>query len=535
MKILELSLPNYKNLRGFAIKFDSRSSTAVLVGKNGVGKSNLIEAIVRIFRDLDAGPGRSRTDFPYAIEYSIRGRTVRITHDPAAVRSHTTVWIDGQKATLRTLTAHPSRSLLPDTVFAYYSGPSNRLESIFDAPLAEFRDAMIRQDASARQRLIYGRLIHSQFVLLSFLAERSIDDFPFLQRELGIEAVESVLFVMKQPYWASRKQGPARKSEFWGAAGVVRNFLSKLYDSALAPLLLEQRTPFGIRQTKTLEHLYLFLSTQEALAGFAERLSSGGSAPRARELFTTLESAFVSDLISDVRVQLRKRNVDGTVTFAELSEGEQQLLMVLGLLRFTKEEESLFLLDEPDTHLNPAWSLRFLDLIEEAVGDRGESQLLMASHDPVAISLLRKEQVRQLAVGEDGRIAAFQPDEDPVRLGVGGVLLSELFGFRSVLAPEMTKLLERRDRLRLNRGRLSEAELLELAELEESLRQVDFSALHPDPLYARFLREVMSQEDAELAASPVLSREEVLDQKRLTEQVVREIRAEEEAGDLDLP
>jgi len=35
------------------------------------------------------------------------------------------------------------------------------------------------------------------------------------------------------------------------------------------------------------------------------------------------------------------------------SEGEQQLLLVLGLLKFTAEEEALFLLDEPDTHLNP--------------------------------------------------------------------------------------------------------------------------------------------------------------------------------------
>jgi hypothetical protein len=34
-----------------------------------------------------------------------------------------------------------------------------------------------------------------------------------------------------------------------------------------------------------------------------------------------------------------------------LSEGEQQLLMVLGLMRFTKSHQSLVLLDEPDTHL----------------------------------------------------------------------------------------------------------------------------------------------------------------------------------------
>ncbi|TOM44863.1 hypothetical protein CGH75_27395, partial [Vibrio parahaemolyticus] len=69
------------------------------------------------------------------------------------------------------------------------------------------------------------------------------------------------------------------------------------------------------------------------------------------EFFQDLESTYVSELISEVRIRVKLKKNDGSVTFRELSEGEQQLLTVLGLLRFTAEDESLFLLDEPDTHL----------------------------------------------------------------------------------------------------------------------------------------------------------------------------------------
>ena len=69
-----------------------------------------------------------------------------------------------------------------------------------------------------------------------------------------------------------------------------------------------------------------------------------------------------------MRIRVKVRNADGSLTFRDLSEGEQQLLMVLGLLRFTKEDEALFLLDEPDTHLNPAWGIQYLEFLKKVVG-----------------------------------------------------------------------------------------------------------------------------------------------------------------------
>jgi predicted ATPase len=530
MRLERIHLPHFKNLQDFDAEF-GQDPTTVLVGRNATGKSNLIEAIVTIFRDLDAGPSHIReTGFPYRIKYTVHERNVEIEHDPALARNRTKVTVNGEVIPYTKIYGEIAHQILPDTVFAYYSGPSNRLEAVFDAPLAAFRDAMIKRKVNVRQRMLYGRPIHSKFVLLSFLAESDLAQFEFLSRELGIVGVESVLFVLKQPYWAPRPQGAENKAEFWGAAGVVRSFLEEVYRAALAPLLLQQRVPLGIRQYKTLEHIYLYLKDQNSLARMVDNLSSKQSISRSRELFTILESAFVSDLIADVRVNLRKRNVDGTITFTELSEGEQQLLLVLGLLRFTKEEESLFLLDEPDTHLNPAWSLRFLELIDEAVGHHDLSHLVIASRDPVAVSLLRKNQVRQLEADDrSGAISSYEPLEDPIDLGVSGVLLSELFGFQSTFAPERAEELAERDRLREKAPELTEAESQRLASLEKILSEVDFTYVYPDRLYVLFMREMLAQQRSEIASKPALTRAEVLEQRELTAEIVRSIRANEEA------
>ena len=79
---------------------------------------------------------------------------------------------------------------------------------------------------------------------------------------------------------------------------------------------------------------------------------------------------------------MKIRGADNSLTFRELSEGEQQLLMVLGLLRFIEEKEGLILLDEPDTHLNPAWGLEYTRLLKEHIADQQTTQVIMAFGTP---------------------------------------------------------------------------------------------------------------------------------------------------------
>ena len=161
-----------------------------------------------------------------------------------------------------------------------------------------------------------------------------------------------------------------------------------------------------------------------------------GSDEDLKTLFGYLESLFLCDLIDEVRVTVER--TDGTrVKFTQLSEGEQQLLTVLGLLLFTQNDESLYLLDEPDTHLNPVWTYDYLKLLQENIrAEKG--QLLIATHNPLMIGILHRNQVRILTQ-EDSRIVSAEPEYDPIGIGVEGLLKSEFYGLRSTLAPECWK------------------------------------------------------------------------------------------------
>ena len=56
MRIEQLYIKDFKNLKDFSIDFDKKALTSVIVGRNATGKSNLMEALVTIFRDLDLEP-----------------------------------------------------------------------------------------------------------------------------------------------------------------------------------------------------------------------------------------------------------------------------------------------------------------------------------------------------------------------------------------------------------------------------------------------------------------------------------------------
>ena len=87
----------------------------------------------------------------------------------------------------------------------------------------------------------------------------------------------------------------------------------------------------------------------------------------ADRFFRYAEAAYIGDLIDEVRINVKHKDAEGNISFNQLSEGELQLLTVLGLMRITSQDHCLFLLDEPDTHLNPIWKLRYFDEIEKVI------------------------------------------------------------------------------------------------------------------------------------------------------------------------
>lgn len=255
-------------------------------------------------------------------------------------------------------------------------------------------------------------------MLLAFFLTPSPTTRGLLKDYLGIERFESALFVLKTPWWRgsgtpSKVQLAEGDPRFWYARGAFKGFLDRLWTRALAPIRNTEAVERDVRrQGETTQRLYLFLRNEEELRALRE------PGEDAKTLFGYLESLFLCDLIDEVRVTV-ERTEGQRAKFTQMSEGEQQLLTVLGLLLFTQNDESLYLLDEPDTHLNPVWTYDFLDLLRTNIrAEKG--QLIVATHNPLMIGSLHKDEVPYLA--HDGaRIVAVEPEYDPIGIGIEGL------------------------------------------------------------------------------------------------------------------
>ncbi len=482
MRIDSLKIGRYKNLRDFETDFDETQMTSVLIGENGTGKSNLFEAIVLIFSNLEL---QKKPEFAYEIKYKCRDRDIHIIVGPDE-KPQMKISVDGDKITIKKFREHID-IYLPKHIFAYYSGPGQRLEELFYPHQKIFYDALRKGDDQALRRFFYCNPIYSQYVLMAYMTDEDEASRMFLKDYFGIESLESVLFVMKRP-WFAKTIKPAMKEQgderFWYSVGVISKFLANLWEHSLAPIYNREKIRTDFRgRTQDEELLYLFVKDEEKLRQLAGMYKTPG------EFFKHLESTYINDLIHEVRIKVRRRGVRGDMIFKELSEGEQQLLTVIGLLKFTKDEESLFLLDEPDTHLNPVWKLRYLDTVEGVVGTGDNSQLIMATHDPLVIGGLLKEQVRVLKKGKE-RIETKMPDDDPRGMGVAGLLKSDLFRLSSTVDLKTSDKIHRRNELFAKEDDLSPAEHAEMRNLSDELADLGFTMNYRDPYYDLFVKEM---------------------------------------------
>ncbi|MDD2898369.1 MAG: AAA family ATPase [Desulfuromonadaceae bacterium] len=589
MQLQRLHIPNYRNLRNLKIVFNTHFEASVdaptdsppktirshaLIGQNGTGKSNLIEALITIFRDIDLD---REVPFDYTLEYNIRGHAVRIEADTSKQR-RPFVWVDGEQKTQDYLIKNdpPDKvprderrgpRLLPTHVFAYYSGRNERIEALFQEHQHRFirrmekpsdevlpagfltnfsasaSDIKTLEEAKKRQqsmlkklgddrlrRLFYCRGGHSQLVLLAcLLSEDPV--FKKVMSNLNIESLESALFVLKEPYYLREKRRGSKFNEndlnegdprFWYSRGnVVSEFLDKLWQVAWAPIEQEATKQIDFRgRTEKQKQLYLFVPSQEKLKQLGELVGGTDS------FFRYAEGAYIGDLIDEVRIIVKKRDEHGgKVSFTQLSEGELQMLTVLGLMRITREDHCLFLLDEPDTHLNPIWKLRYFDDIEgvltasEGALVQGESQILITTHDPMMVGSLKREQLHILR-RDNNLTVVEQPDIHPQGMGVTGLLKSELFGLASTLDTETERRLFRRNELFVKSPRTVNEDA-ELMRLSTELADLGFSTSDfRDPDYALFVRKMAQHQKFR---KPVLTPEEQAEQDAIADEVIDEI------------
>ncbi len=548
MKVDKLYIRSrFKNLNNVRVDFDEEHLMTVIVGRNGSGKSNVIESLVAIFRNLDLGEA---PPFSYELVYRLgqphkqnqpsdRWLEIKIDADPTrgslakqyVISIRDLLEVKSESSSSRKELVIPFSKVkrdkagnslyLPKYVFAYYSGPSDRLERYFKKHRTDFYRHLLEEKLDLKgdiRPLFYAKPYHSQFVLLAFfLNEDDSVEKDFLKEHLGIEGLDSIHFVMRQPGWAKEKG-----EIFWGARGVVRRFLDELIKYSLSPVKVTRTEDLSLTGTNIKnEFFHLFLPDVNALRGFAKDLS-------ADELFKMLESTLLSEIISEVSIRVKVSSSNEPLTFRELSEGEQQLLTVLGLLKFTGSRDSLFLLDEPDTHLNPSWAVKYLTFLQKFVPSVETSHLLMVTHHPLAIAELQKQQIQVMWQDEDFQVHAHEPEENPRGLGYAGILTSDMFGLRTSLDNSTERLLRLRRRF-TEKQELSPNQVRRLRKIDQALEGLGFTTAHWDEEYAQYLR-IRKDVERDIEGG-ILTPELMQLRKERAKEIVRRLLRSEQQGD----
>lgn len=332
MKLKTIKIEHYKNLKN-EFSFEQNNGYISLIGLNGSGKSNLLEAISLIFSRLIGI--NAQQPFPrFSLSYDIREHEINISD------------VDSDASKL-------NDNDLPASVIACYSGEDNRLwNSGFKDYYIKFFNAAIR-GGEYKPRLLYINKYCWKIAFVSLLFSENENVKNFISDKLHInKEMVKVKFRTKdganpQPHEASN----------W-----YKRVENKYGDSEINILELMNDEEVDLHCTK-----YPTLTLDQIV-------------------FYYLYFLHMPDKKGTLGLEADKviENIELIVNgyhFEDLSEGEKKLILIECITKVLGDKDSLVLLDEPDAHTHIAMKKDLLKLISEF-----EGQTVMTTHSPMFLN-----------------------------------------------------------------------------------------------------------------------------------------------------
>ena len=339
MRLRSLYIEGYKNIKNQTFDFSGNTGYIALIGLNGSGKSNLLEALGLIFNGL---LNNQKIPFVYEIQYEHEGKTY--------IRKPYVAMIDGNKV-------KEAEMFYPSSVIACYSGEDLRLwEMAFENYYAHYFSQAIK-NKSFSPRLVYinkecwkiafiALLCSNKASVKSFLKDcLHIDDLTSVNCVFSIDEKKKSKFTEHQALkWFNRiedLQNQDQKGEV--NANTIRTIDMSLY--GVTQPLFNSKFIF--------QFLYL-LSIPE---------------------INRQKGQDVDKLITNIKITI------GDIMFDGLSEGEKKMILIECITQVLSDDASIVLLDEPDAHVHIALKNEILNCIKNIQG-----QVLLTTHSPVFVN-----------------------------------------------------------------------------------------------------------------------------------------------------
>lgn len=527
MKIKRLKISKYKNIQDIELQFSDQLIT-LLVGQNGLGKSNLLEILAIIFTNLDLLQTESdyndwpydTDNFEYDISYECKGFDIRINSMEGVFevfKKNIGAPGDLELINFGEFKKVKHESFLPDYIIGYYSGENKRIRSVI-----QNHEKQVLSDLKANKglddgfrRVFFSENHHSQLILLTLLLyadPKKKDNFNVAVKSLienfsSFSELEEFGLQIKNPLWYSRnnkihrergidelEQNIIKEDEFpfWNAKGKANKMLRFLYNQNVAELVYYEEKeffdqPYEIIELNNIDKKLIIESLPKI---FEHPL----------DFFDALESLELINVISSVHLNIKSKIGETTFDFRQLSEGEQQLVTVLGLLLIVGKGDCLFLLDEPDTHLNPTWQRDYVKLLKQFNLNGLNSHIILATHSPLIVQAAENADIFLYKRNHEGKIEILNNRDFKIHnWRIDQVLGSEFFGFQNTRPPQLDEFMAERERL-LSKSELTKEDIESIRDMEEGGGILpsgetlnDFQAMHLVRTIAQQIRNDQNQ------------------------------------------
>lgn len=419
MQITSLYVEDYKLLKKFDINF--RKDVSILIGINGSGKSSILETIAQIFSDAFL---REKSKFGFKLSYELR--LEEILEQTATTSEFKTEYIKVEIAAtakeealnfkvyvtdkvLETETEIEKHfgffdKILPSNIVIYYSGLADIMKQICQPHDEKLSVNYRKGNANIHRPFFYFEPPLFNLILITLLSYEFGDIPKFLFEKAKIKGVQYIRIRLRKPSW-----GRGKIEKWWGAKGEVKALLDFL-DSIGSPLIIDENTPKPERPGNVVmegwqnEVLNITILAQEKLFEIREHFVEE------RTLFKILNTLIIDGFAPEVEFSLIQEDGNDRKYFNVLSEGEQQAIIVRGLIELVNNENTLFLFDEPDTYLHPSWQRGFIEEINQ-IADSSEfktSQFIITTHSPQLLSNADPSTC-DVQIMEDGEIVKVTP------------------------------------------------------------------------------------------------------------------------------
>lgn len=349
------------------------SHVSVLLGRNGEGKSRILSGIATTFQLLqDYGRGGSPRGFPLSsLEYLADGRHHLISYKDSKVL----VSIDGKEASLH-------EAVLPKRVIGLSMTPFDK----FPIGGAQRRRELSNPELPGvysylgmRQRM--GQVSTGALLtraLEGMVSRIALDDRGRLTQVFQMLGFLPALDVVYRLHERSVLLALADKVSLDEVLGARRS--GSIYGDRLRQLLEADEAVLG--------------EAREA-ARYALAHSGKGFVHLRFDLeqpeFSTLrfyESLQLLRRLGLVRLYAVEvgRKGGGMIDLKEASSGELSIAITFMSLAAGLEDDSLILIDEPETNLHPEWQARYLDLLLSTFGSYRNCHYVLATHSPLILS-----------------------------------------------------------------------------------------------------------------------------------------------------